>query len=87
MYVYNTSNAGVPVFLKFNTYPEMGPAITGSASLYSPAPCSVTAVWNASGWVNNVKPDINKKAIINADYIIIGPGDLYTSIVPNLLCK
>lgn len=25
------------------------------------------------------------EAIINADYIIIGPGDLYTSIVPNLL--
>jgi hypothetical protein len=68
IYIYNTSNAGVPVFLKFNTYPEMGPAITGSASLYSPAPCSVSAVWNVTGWVNNVKPDINKKAIINADY-------------------
>jgi uncharacterized cofD-like protein len=28
-----------------------------------------------------------KEAIENSDYIIIGPGDLYTSIVPNLLCK
>lgn len=28
-----------------------------------------------------------KKAIIEADIIIIWPGDLYTSIVPNLLCK
>ncbi len=28
-----------------------------------------------------------KEAIENSDYVIIGPGDLYTSIVPNLLCK
>lgn len=26
-----------------------------------------------------------KEAIINADYIFLGPGDLYTSILPNLL--
>ena len=26
-----------------------------------------------------------REAILNADYVIIGPGDLYTSIVPNLL--
>ncbi|MDD3735222.1 MAG: YvcK family protein [Candidatus Pacebacteria bacterium] len=27
------------------------------------------------------------KAIQNADFIILGPGDLYTSIIPNLLCS
>lgn len=27
-----------------------------------------------------------REAIENSDYIIIGPGDLYTSLVPNLLC-
>ncbi len=27
-----------------------------------------------------------REAIINSDYVIIGPGDLYTSVVPNLLC-
>ena len=26
-----------------------------------------------------------KKAILNADFIILGPGDFYTSIIPNLL--
>lgn len=28
-----------------------------------------------------------KKAILNADLIILGPGDLYTSILPNLIIK
>ena len=27
-----------------------------------------------------------KEAIENSDYVIVGPGDLYTSIIPNLLC-
>ncbi len=27
-----------------------------------------------------------REAIINSDFVIIGPGDLYTSIIPNLLC-
>ena len=36
--------------------------------------------WDA--W--NLNPSA-KEALLNADYIIIGPGDLYTSIVPNLL--
>lgn len=41
-------------------------------------------------WFENNPGYINpraKNAIYNADYIIIGPGDLYTSIVPNLLCQ
>ena len=28
-----------------------------------------------------------REAIENSDYVIIGPGDLYTSIIPNLLCE
>jgi uncharacterized cofD-like protein len=34
----------------------------------------------------NINPRA-RTAIIEADYIIIGPGDLYTSIVPNLLSR
>jgi uncharacterized cofD-like protein len=39
-------------------------------------------------WLEGARWTLNpnaKKAIENADYIIIGPWDLYTSIVPNLL--
>jgi uncharacterized cofD-like protein len=28
-----------------------------------------------------------REAILYSDYIVIGPGDLYTSVVPNLLCE
>lgn len=28
-----------------------------------------------------------REAIENSDYVIVGPGDLYTSIIPNLLCE
>lgn len=28
-----------------------------------------------------------REAILNSDYVIVGPGDLYTSVVPNLLCE
>lgn len=28
-----------------------------------------------------------REAIANSDFVIIGPGDLYTSIIPNLLCE
>lgn len=28
-----------------------------------------------------------REVLVNSDYIIIGPGDLYTSIVPNLLAE
>lgn len=38
------------------------------------------------GNTGNLNPKA-KKAIIEADYIVIWPGDLYTSIVPNLLCS
>lgn len=41
-------------------------------------------------WLVGNEGNLNPRAaeaILNADYIIIGPGDLYTTIVPNLLCK
>lgn len=38
------------------------------------------------GWDGNLNPRAYE-AIMNSDYIILGPGDFYTSIVPNLLSK
>lgn len=35
-------------------------------------------------WVLNPRA---RDAIMDAHYIIIGPGDLYTSLIPNLLCQ
>lgn len=65
LYVYNTNNV---FYLNFDKAAESGPSFSGIVSKYYAEPCSVTAVWNVTGWVNNVKPDINKRAIINADY-------------------
>ncbi len=38
------------------------------------------------GGEGNLNPRA-KKAILESDYIILGPGDFYTSIIPNLLSK
>ncbi len=38
-------------------------------------------VWDAG----NINPNA-RQAILDADYIILGPGDLFTTLVPNLLC-
>jgi uncharacterized cofD-like protein len=46
---------------------------------------NITDAW-LEGAEGNLNPHA-REAILNADYIIIGPGDLYTSIVPNLLSK
>jgi uncharacterized cofD-like protein len=46
---------------------------------------NITDAWLV-GNDGNINPKA-KEAILTADTIIIGPGDLYTSIIPNLLCK
>lgn len=38
------------------------------------------------GWDGNLNPRA-KEALLGSDYIIVGPGDFYTSVVPNLLSK
>lgn len=44
---------------------------------------NITDAWLINGeWTINPRA---REAIMNADYVIIGPWDLYTSIVPNLL--
>lgn len=63
LYAYNTNNR---FMIKHNFDQQIGPAITGSVSQYYPEPCQETVTWTASGW--NGVPNINKKAIIQADY-------------------
>jgi len=46
---------------------------------------NITDAW-LIGAEGNINPQA-RESLMNADYIIIGPGDLYTSIVPNLLSK
>lgn len=44
---------------------------------------NITDAWLIGGtWTLNPRA---REAIMNADFVILGPGDLYTSIVPNLL--
>lgn len=63
LYAYNTNNR---FMIKHKSNQEIGPAITGSVSQYYPEPCQETVTWTASGWSG--VPNINKKAIIQANY-------------------
>ena len=63
LYAYNTNNR---FMIKHNFDQQIGPAITGSVSQYYPEPCQETVTWTASGWSG--VPNINKKAIIQANY-------------------
>lgn len=64
---------------------ENGQIIKGEANIDSPAHdgrIKIKKVWLSSPARINPRA---KKAIAEADLIIIGPGDLYTSIIPNIL--
>ncbi|MBI4992285.1 MAG: uridine diphosphate-N-acetylglucosamine-binding protein YvcK [Candidatus Harrisonbacteria bacterium] len=66
---------------------EDGQIITGETNIDIPqhdGRLKIKRVW--------LKPQVNinpnaEKEILDADLIIIGPGDLYTSLIPNLLVK
>ncbi|MBT5773524.1 MAG: YvcK family protein [Dehalococcoidia bacterium] len=55
--------------------------------------CGESAIPKAAGpisevWLEPTKPPVNQDAadaILDADVVVIGPGSLYTSIIPNLL--
>ena len=78
----------IPVTLKFTkliTELEDGQIIRGETNLDIPQHDGHLRI--KKSWL---KPEVKinenaKRAILNADLVIIGPGDLYTSIVPNLL--
>lgn len=63
LYVYNTNNV---FMIKYDSSSEIGPAIVGNVSPYYPSKCSETVKWTSKGWSG--QPNINKKAILEADY-------------------
>ncbi len=65
--------------------PEGEPLVVRGESEITTTPGSVKRVWLEPVDVLAYPPII--QAILNADLILIGPGSLYTSILPNLLVK
>jgi uncharacterized cofD-like protein len=66
---------------------ENGQIIKGEANIDSPSHdgrIRIKKVWLSVPAKINPKA---KKAILEADLVIMGPGDLYTSVIPNILVK
>ena len=80
----------IPVTLKSSTLMaelEDGRVITGETRIDIPqhdGNLRVRRVWLAPAVALNPRA---RKAIHDADLVIIGPGDLYTSLIPNLLVQ
>ncbi|NCF75179.1 MAG: uridine diphosphate-N-acetylglucosamine-binding protein YvcK [Xanthomonadaceae bacterium] len=80
----------IPVTLeKIKLFAEMenGDIIAGEGEIDT---SKLLIVKKAKRFFLSPKPKINfkaKKAIREADFIIIGPGDLYTSLIPNFLVE
>ncbi len=64
---------------------EKEPLIVHGESEITETPGKVNKVWLEPDNILAYPPTI--QAILNADLILIGPGSLYTSILPNLLVK
>jgi uncharacterized cofD-like protein len=88
--ILNIKGEVIPVTLKnTNLYArlENGQTIEGEANIDVPkhnANLKIEKVYLKPKALANKKA---KSAILRADFIVIGPGDLYTSIIPNLLVK
>ena len=86
--IFQISGQVVPVsFSKTRLYAELknGKIIKGETNIDIPKHDGNIPIKNI--WLKpkpKVNPKVNK-IIMNSDLIIIGPGDLYTSIIPNIL--
>lgn len=66
---------------------ENGQIIKGESNIDSPSHdgrIKIKKIWLSTPTKINPRA---KKAILEADLVVIGPGDLYTSILPNILVK
>lgn len=86
--VLNLKGSVLPVTLdniRLNAKLADGKIIKGETNIDIPrgrARARIEKVWLSSS--AKINPEA-KKAILSADMIVIGPGDLYTSIIPNFL--
>jgi uncharacterized cofD-like protein len=66
---------------------ENGQKVCGESNIDVPAHDSDLRIIDAYLEPEVKANSVAKTALANSDIIVIGPGDLYTSIVPNLLVK
>ena len=59
-----------------------GHEFTGQATLGT-GPCALKKVWISPSFCNAYEPAA--QAILDADIVVLGPGSLFTSVIPNLL--
>jgi|TARA_Y100001960_G_C14723463_1_gene853714 2-phospho-L-lactate transferase/gluconeogenesis factor (CofD/UPF0052 family) len=66
---------------------ENGLKVCGETNIDVPAHDPNLRITNAMLEPEVKANPVAKSALENSDIIVIGPGDLYTSIIPNLLVK
>lgn len=59
-----------------------GMEFRGQATLGT-GPCALSRVWLSPRDTASYEPAV--QAIIDADYVVLGPGSLFTSVIPNIL--
>jgi len=87
--MFNVSGKVIPVTLDnvhLGVTLENGERIIGETDIDIPKHDANIPIRNAFLLGGGCLNPRAKEAIENSDYVIIGPGDLYTSIIPNLLC-
>ena len=88
--MFNVHGKVIPVTLEnvsLGVTLENGDCILGESQIDAPQHEVSSPIRNAFLLGEGPLNPRAREAIENSDFVIIGPGDLYTSIVPNLLCK
>ena len=88
--MFNVSGKVIPVTLdnvQLGVTLENGEQIVGETHIDLPTHDTSVPIRDAFLLGGGCLNPRAKEAIENSDFVVIGPGDLYTSIIPNLLCS